>query len=140
MERPEKSCGAVVYRLEEGNRLYLVLHYEEGHWDLPKGHVEEGENEEQTARREILEETGITKLEFAPDFRHVITYKFKRKGRLIPKDVVFFLAKTEESEVKLSDEHIGFEWLDFEGAKKRLTYPNTKHLAMLAEERLSSSG
>ena len=57
MREPEKSCGAVVYRMEKGRRLYLLLHYCEGHWDLPKGHVEAGESEEQTARREISEET-----------------------------------------------------------------------------------
>ena len=137
MERLEKSCGAVVYRMHEGKRLYLILHYDEGHWDLPKGHVEAGETEEQTARREIAEESGITQLEFAPDFRHVITYKFKRKGKLIPKDVVYFLAKTEETEVRLSDEHTDFEWLEYEHARRRLTYSNTKNLVILAERHLT---
>ena len=139
MQSPEKSCGIVVYRVENGVRLYLALHYEEGHWDLPKGHVEVGETEEETARRETREETGITKLEFAKGFRKTIRYSFKRKGALVPKDVVFFAAKTSETEVKLPDEHIGFAWLPFKEAEKKMTYKNAKEVLKEAENFLSSA-
>ena len=53
----EKSCGIVLFREEEGTRQFLLLHYPSGHWDLAKGHVEEGETEHETATRELLEET-----------------------------------------------------------------------------------
>lgn len=137
MQPPEKSCGIVVYREEGGVRLYLVLHYEEGHWDLPKGHVEAGESEEETARRETKEETGITKLEFAKGFRKTIHYSFKRRGALVPKDAVFFAAKTSETEVELSGEHIGFLWLPFREAEKKTTYQNTKKVLKEVEAFLS---
>ena len=133
----EKSCGAVVFRLDEGRRLYLLLHYEEGHWDFPKGHVEENEDEQQTARREIAEETGITALELDPGFRETILYAFSRKGENIPKEVVFFLAKADGKEVKLSDEHIGFVWLPFESAERKITYKNAKEMLRKAERHLS---
>ena len=55
MPEPEKSCGAVVFREENGVRLYLLLHYAEGHWDLPKGHVEKGESEEQNKLKKLLD-------------------------------------------------------------------------------------
>ncbi len=134
----EKSCGAVIYRLDDGARLYLLLHYGEGHWDFPKGHVEEGESEERTARREIEEETGISEVEFLPDFRETVTYSFKRGGKDIPKEVVFFTGMTRTKQVKLSDEHTGFTWLPFESAKKKLTYRNAKEMLQKAEAKLSS--
>jgi 8-oxo-dGTP pyrophosphatase MutT (NUDIX family) len=134
----EKSCGAVVYRLEEGKRQYLVLHYEEKHWDFPKGHVEEGESEEQTARREIEEETGISQIEFEQGFREKMSYSFKRDGKDVPKEVVFFIAETKQKQVKLSHEHIGFVWLPYESAKKKLTYAGAKEMLQGAEEKLAS--
>jgi bis(5'-nucleosidyl)-tetraphosphatase len=133
----EKSCGALIFRDEGGKRLYLVLHYIGGHYDFPKGHVEQGESEEQTARREIEEETGITSLEFMPLFRERVSYSFYRSGELVPKHVVFFLAKTGEKEVRLSHEHIGFEWLECEDAKKRVTFGTARKLLEKAEARLS---
>ena len=41
----EKSCGAVIFRMEGKIRKYLLLHYESGHWDFVKGNVEKGEEE-----------------------------------------------------------------------------------------------
>lgn len=137
MRVPEKSCGAVVFREENGVRLYLLLRYSEGHWDLPKGHTEKGETEEQTARREIEEETGITQLELVPSFRRAIAYAFKRNGADVPKEVAFFLAKTVQKGVKLSSEHLDFAWLPFSQAERKATYRNAKNLLREAEECLS---
>lgn len=55
----EKSCGAIVFRRDHGKLLYLVLQHTAGHWSFPKGHIEEGETETETAQREILEESGL---------------------------------------------------------------------------------
>lgn len=117
--------------------MYLLLHYASGHWDFPKGHVEAGEGEEQTARREISEETGIVSLELIPNFRETIEYSFSRDGASVPKEVVFFLAKTEGKAVRLSDEHVGFAWLPYDAAKKKATYQNAKNLLEKAEKKLS---
>jgi len=137
MDRQEKSCGAVVYREERGRRLYLLLHYAGGHWDLPKGHAEKGETEEGTARREILEETGISELEFEPGFRQAISYWLLRRGEKIPKEVAFFLAKTGEKSVTLSDEHVGHLWLPFRLALDKITYKNAKDILEKAEAHLA---
>ena len=134
----QKSCGAAVYRIAGGKRLYLVLHYSEGHWDLPKGHVEAREGEQQTARREILEETGISALGFDPAFRKTIRYSFVEGSRSGTKEVVFFLAKAAGEKVALSDEHVGFEWLPAARAIKKMTYENAKEVLRAAEQRLSS--
>ena len=134
----EKSCGALIFREEDGRRLYLLLHYAGGHWDFPKGHVESGEGEEQTALREIQEETGITSLQFVPGFRETVSYSFRHNtGEAAQKQVVFFLARTDGKLVRLSDEHIGFAWLSYPAAMKKATYENARGLLEKAEKKLS---
>ena len=66
-----KSCGAVIFKLKDNRRLYLTVEYksEPGYWGLVKGHVEPGETELETARREIYEEVGLRELTFFDPFR-----------------------------------------------------------------------
>lgn len=130
----EKSAGAIVFQTNNDEIKYLLLHYEEGHWDFPKGHIEEGETAVETAKREVLEETGIKKLEFVKEFKEKIHYFYKVNGELRSKDVVFYLAKTEEEKIKLSSEHIGFSWLSFEKALEKLTFKNAKEILKKVDE------
>ncbi len=124
----EKSCGTVVFR----DGRYLLLHYSAGHWDFPKGHVEKGETEEQTALRELREETGISDGKVVPGFREPIHYFFTAHGQRISKDVVFFLAKTETEKITISNEHQGFAWLPYEAAMARLSFKNAKDILQKA--------
>lgn len=71
--KKEKSCGAVVFRREKGGLVFLIETMALGHISLPKGHVENGETEEETARREIWEETGL-RTRVDTRFRHTISY------------------------------------------------------------------
>ncbi|MEM3374722.1 MAG: NUDIX domain-containing protein [Candidatus Woesearchaeota archaeon] len=131
----ETSAGIVVFYSDSENVEYLILHYEEGHWDLPKGHVEGKETLEEAATRETFEETGL-KIKIINGFKEHISYIFKDKYknfRLVKKDVYFFVGKTEKKEVKLSKEHIGYEWLSFEKAMKKITYENTKEVLKKAD-------
>jgi bis(5'-nucleosidyl)-tetraphosphatase len=136
----EKSCGVVVFREGREGRLYLVLHYEEGHWDLPKGHVEAGEAETQTALRELREETGIKEVELVFGFRETLEYFYRREGKTMHKEVVFFLGKAASADVTLSFEHVGFEWLPYAKALEKLTFRNAKELLGKAERRLKAEG
>jgi bis(5'-nucleosidyl)-tetraphosphatase len=138
----EKSAGAIVFRKEEGEIYYLLLHYpgfrgDRTHWDFPKGQIEKGESIADTAKREVGEETGIRKLRILPEFKETIKYFFKFKGENIMKFVTFFLAESEEKEVKLSHEHIGFKWLPYNEAIKQLTYSNAKAILKKADSFLS---
>ncbi len=134
----ERSAGVVLFREENSNRLYLLLHYTAKHWDFPKGNIEEGEDELSTVKREVKEETGITDLEFIDGFKRVIEYYYKRLGVLVHKQVIFYLAKTREKDVKLSYEHIGYKWLPYEEAYNTLTYDNSKKILKDAEVFLAS--
>lgn len=138
--KKEKSCGVIVFRKDKKTNsiLYLILHYSEGYWDYPKGHVEKGETEEKTFRRELEEETGITKISIINRFKEKIEYSFKHKKDLIIKEVIFYLAKTEEEKIKISHEHIGFKWLKYEDAFQKVTYDNAKNLLQKANAFLNN--
>ncbi len=124
----EISCGAVVFRKEGEKILYLLLHYEKKHWDFPKGHVEKGESELETAVRETREETGITDLRFTRSFREAIHYYFQIGRKTVHKEVLYFLGETRTQEVILSKEHIGYVWLPYEEALGQITYENSKNV------------
>jgi len=121
-----KSIGAVIYRkTKEGELKFLLLHYpgtKKDYWGLVKGHMEKGEKELDTLTRETTEETGIKELSVLPNFRKEIRYFFQFKERKIFKRVIFYLVETKEAEVEISDEHIGYAWLNFEEALKRITF------------------
>lgn len=126
----EKSVGAIIFRMENGIPLYLILHYHSGHWEFARGHGEEGESEKTTARREIREETGLADLKIIPGFREYSKFFFRRtyglpqaekkKAPWVFKLVVLYLAETKSKNVKISHEHKGYAWLPYEEASKKL--------------------
>lgn len=128
----EKSCGAILF-LKENPVKYLVMHYTPNrgnHWDFPKGHMDEGETEEENARREVFEETG---LEFNMIEGFYETIKFPPKpGRI--KDVIFFLGTPKTLNVKyMKDETYDHKWLNYEDALETLTFENSKNLLKKAK-------
>jgi len=136
----ETSAGAVIFRMDGGKSRFLLLHYGTGHWDFVKGHVEGSESEEETMLREAKEESGLTDLKIVPGFREKISYFYKKDGKPIPKDVIYLLAETKasESDVRLSFEHSGYEWLGFEDAVKKVRYSNSKEVLKKADQFLMS--
>ncbi len=124
----ERSAGAVLFNETDSGKNFLLLNYPSGHWDFVKGNIEKGESLQQTVIREIREETGITDVEFVDGFEDKIEYHYQRNGDLVHKEVVFFLAKTKTTDVKISHEHLGFVWLNFDDALKKVTYKNARDL------------
>lgn len=131
--KKERSAGAVIFRKNKEIK-YLLLHYEAGHWDFPKGHIEEKETELDTINREVKEETGITSISIINGFKEEITYFFKQNDELISKEVVFYLAKTEKEQVNISFEHIGYIWLPYNKAMEKLTFKNAKDILEKADK------
>ena len=126
----EKSCGAVIYTVQNGTRLYLVEQMQKGHVSLCKGHVEKDETELQTAEREIREETGLG-VEFVEGFRKTIAYS---PGADCLKTVVFFLAHTDDTNGTAQEEEVrAIQWLPFEDAVKALTFDSTREILRQAE-------
>ena len=135
----ETSAGIVLFRKEESKILFLLLHYPSGHWDFVKGKMEQGESTHQTAIRETKEETGITDITFVENFEEWIQYNFKHQGELVQKKVVFFLAETKTKEVKISHEHSGYTWLDYNSSMEKTTFDNAKTVLTKAQKLLSNT-
>ena len=135
----ETSAGIVLFRKEGPKKLFLLLHYPSGHWDFVKGKMEKGESTHETAIRETKEETGITDIVFVENFEEWIEYNFKYQGELVQKKVVFFLAETKMKEVKISHEHSGYTWMDYNTAMEKTTFDNAKTVLTKAEKLLSNT-
>jgi len=137
----ETSIGVVLYNLSKGEKRFLLLQYPHGHWDFVKGHKEKGESDEDTLRREVMEETGIQNLKrihFYPKKRIFYFYKAKgteiikrvRRGNglFIFKQVIYYSAETKDVDIHISDEHIGWRWFLYDEALKKLTFENSKNV------------
>jgi bis(5'-nucleosidyl)-tetraphosphatase len=120
----EKSCGAVVYRIKEGNVEFLAVRSEAySHWGFPKGHVEAGETEHETAKREIYEETGL-EVTFREGFRNRIEYS---PSDGVWKEVIYFVARASNQPVLIQQGEIHeYKWAGFEEILKLLTYESSK--------------
>lgn len=129
----EKSCGAIIiYKDNKGNcKVLLVKNHNGRYWSFPKGHVEKGETEEQTAVREIKEETGLD-VEIVDSFREVSDYcPFGR----IKKRVVFFMAQTFDTNVFIQKEEIdSYIWVDLYDVHNKCTYDNDQRVIKKAIE------
>ena len=130
----EKSCGALVVRKNgESYDLVLLRHRFGGHWSFPKGHVEAGENERQTALREVREETGLT-IRLLDGFRESVEY-FPKPG--VKKQVVYFLGEALGDKLVRQEEAISeLKWASIAEADGLVTFANDKRLIRLAKKRL----
>lgn len=120
--KKEKSCGCII--LNDKNEILLILQTK-GHWGLPKGHIEEGETEEQTAIREVKEETNIDVI-VNKNLRYSMVYNPKED---VEKEVVYFIAKNTSNNFKPQLEEVQeIKWLDIDNAINTITYENSKDL------------
>ena len=136
----EISAGAVLYIIDENFEIkYLILNYSYGHWDFPKGNIEGGETEIETIKREVMEETAINDIKLIEGFRQQISYKYRKKSKIVNKTVIYYLAETRTNKVVLSFEHINFAWLGFNHALEKLSFDNSKKVLRKANEFLTTS-
>lgn len=124
----EVTSGAVVYRQRAGEIEYLLLESQnKGHfWGFPKGHVEGNETLEQTAAREIQEETQLT-LPIDTRFKVYTEYDLPNGNR---KQLTLFTADlTAKEDIHLQAAEIkNCGWFNYPAARERLTYDNLKQL------------
>lgn len=135
--KKEISAGVLVYTAEllDGlpTRVYLLLAYPSGYWDLAKGKLEEGETSKDAAMRELKEETGL-EVRFDEGFMQELFYTYKApKGVLVDKKVTFYLGESSTKQVRLSYEHKDYCWLPYDEAHKKLSFLNARNMLYDAE-------
>jgi bis(5'-nucleosidyl)-tetraphosphatase len=124
--RFEKSCGAVVYNVDDKNIEFLIIKHKSGeHWGFPKGHVEIGENEDETALREVKEETGLE-----VELIHGFAYRMKYSPKMgTIKEVVYFIGLSKDKFVKCQEsEIVDYKWLVLKDAINLVTHDNSQKL------------
>lgn len=133
----ESSCGAVIFRRENAEKKFLLIrNRRSAHWGFPKGHIEPGETKEETAIREVLEETGLS-VKIVPGFVKNSEYTIQGK---IEKSVSIFLAETEQLDYKLQEEEIEeCGWFDYDEAMRVLNYENDKNILIDAQKFISNN-
>lgn len=137
--KTEQTYGAVIIYKENRENKFLLLQHndDEGSWSFPKGHQEEGESREQTARREIFEETGILVSSFLDvPLIHEERYIIKRNAIKIND---YFIAFVDNMNVKIQESEIHqYKWCTFEEALATFQYESRKELLKKAKEYLDN--
>ncbi len=129
----DTSIGYILVRQKKKLEVLILRKSIDNIWDFPKGHFNDDETDEQeVAKRELEEETGITTIEQIPGFRHEHTFTNPDGVR---RKIVLFLARTTATPV-LSTEHNGYLWCEFEEAKKLMKFPEKQHAIKEVEEYL----
>lgn len=133
----KKSCGGVVFRNINNKLEFLIVKsLSNGHWGFPKGHVEPGESEKDTALREIEEETGLEKVILYENLKMKDSY-FLSDNSL--KQVIFFIVKALSFDVNIQlDEIEEFMWCDFDKCINTLDFDNTKDVLKKAKNMIET--
>ncbi len=132
----EKSCGAVVFTRTPDGLKYVIIRSLSGFYGLPKGHVEAGESEEQTALREVREETGLA-VRLLPGFRETDEYPLPGGGGAT-KEIVYFLGEYEAQTIRpLASELQDASLMSFDEAMSRLRFAGVRRVLTSANARLS---
>lgn len=132
----EKTCGAVMFTEKDGERLYLLIENDSGHIGFPKGHVEYGETETETAVREVREETTL-KADPVNGFRMAYSYVNAAGHR---KTAVYFLSHYDYTTAVIQQEELTDSWLlPFDKAVGLLNYPQDIPVLEAAEKFLNET-
>ena len=132
--KQEKSGGCII--INDKDEVLLVRH-NKGHWDFPKGHVEDGETEIQTAIREVKEETNID-VEVNEEYRYSTKYSPKED---VIKEVIYFLARNISDNKQAQLEEVSeVKWFNFNDAIKQITFDNSRDILIQLKKDLEKKG
>lgn len=120
--KKEKSCGCIIIN---NGKVLLVYEKNRNFWGFPKGHMEEGETEIETALREVKEEVGLD-VEIDLEKRYTLNYIIRDE---IDKTTVLYIAKTKNEEIVMQENEIeNAKWCSFEEAIDTLTFEDWKEM------------
>jgi 8-oxo-dGTP pyrophosphatase MutT (NUDIX family) len=135
----ETSAGGIVFRLELGVPLFLLIRDSYGNWGFPKGHLERGESAEDAALREVREETGLLELASC-GLIDTIDWYFRFRGRLIHKSCHFYLMETSQSDTapQHAEGITACQWVTYGEAHEAVSYANARDVLRRAREMIGA--
>jgi 8-oxo-dGTP pyrophosphatase MutT (NUDIX family) len=139
----EYTAGGVVFRRGvEGAVEILMIQDRLGRWTIPKGHVEEGESLEQTALREVTEETGLASLSIGEKLDK-LHFFYRKEGKLIFMTTYVFLMEahgdTDAIKVEESEGIVDAKWFPYKKALGLIEYRDTERLFRLGLSKLEEA-
>ena len=136
----DKSFGVIPIRQQAGDFQYLLVQHHAGHWAFPKGHAENGENDIAAARRELLEETGISDVRLLENVSLSETYYFRRGTQTVAKTVRYFLGLVGQAEVRIQAAEIkAYRWASYEEALGLITFDENRRIIGEARDYLAQN-
>ena len=137
--RDETSAGGVVFRMDAGQPLFLLIRDSYKNWGFPKGHIEAGEQPEAAAIREVHEETGLADLAIRGQI-DTIDWFFRFRGQLIHKVCHFYLMESVDAPTspQRAEGITACRWTRFEEAQSLISYANARELLRRAQEMLAA--
>jgi 8-oxo-dGTP pyrophosphatase MutT (NUDIX family) len=134
----ETSAGGIVFRLDGGVPLFLLIRDSYQNWGFPKGHLESGERPEDAALREVREETGIADITMRGNIETIDWY-FRFRGQLIHKVCHFFLMETAQADTlpQRTEGITACQWVGYDVASSSISYANARLVLRRAQEMIT---
>jgi 8-oxo-dGTP pyrophosphatase MutT (NUDIX family) len=138
--RQEVSAGGVVFRVDDGRSLFLLIRDSYANWGFPKGHLEGNESPETAALREVVEETGLAAVESRGPI-DVIDWYFRFRGRLIHKVCHFYLMESadERTNPQQAEGITACQWVTYDEAMTMISYANARQVLRRAQEMVTEA-
>ena len=133
----EPTAGGIVFRHGEKGVEILLIQDAKDRWTIPKGHIEEGETAQQTARREIGEEAGLKEVDIL-GWLGKIHFRYRRVDKLVLMTTQIYLvrAKGDTNAIKKEEWMNGIQWFTFHDALDAIEYEDIGKLMLLAMKRI----
>jgi len=134
----EPTAGGIVFRRNKHNEVEILLIQDaKDRWTIPKGHIEEGETAQQTAKREIGEEAGLTDTEVL-GWLGKIHFRYRRVDRLVLMTTQIYLVRAggDTDAIQKEEWMNGIRWFKFNDALDQIEYEDIGKLMLLAMKRI----
>lgn len=133
----EPTAGGIVFRHGEKGVEILLIQDAKDRWTIPKGHIEEGETAQQTARREIGEEAGLSQVDIL-GWLGKIHFRYRRIDKLVLMTTQIYLvrARGDTNDIQKEEWMNGIKWFTFQDALDAIEYEDIGKLMLLAMKRI----
>lgn len=134
----EPTAGGIVFRRDkEGGIEILLIQDTKDRWTIPKGHIEEGETAQETAKREIGEEAGLTDTEIL-GWLGKIHFRYRRVDKLVLMTTQIYLVRAggDTNAIQKEEWMNGIKWFKFNDALDAIEYEDIGKLMLMAMKRI----